>query len=194
MKKCWLAMGLLLAGVLSGMAQERPAAAAAREPELRQIDARTDAAALKRLEFIRATLPAEYRKRNNFAWAVAKIDGLEKLEYFAHSGIQNLDNLSSKEAKKIKAVSLKPEEGHGKFKTLCVNQNGAVEGYDCWNRDVDTEYKILEDIAARLKDPSVSGRLRLYTELYPCASCWNVMKQFLGLYTNVQMQVLYRKN
>ena len=94
----------------------------------------------------------------------------------------------------IQAISLKPKEGQARFKTLCVNQSGAVEGYDCWPRNVDTEFKILEDLAGRLKDPAVAGNVRLYTELYPCPSCWNVMKQFLAAYPNVQMEVLYRKN
>jgi hypothetical protein len=191
MKKFWLMACVLLGLALSGGAQT--AAAPDRDPELRQIDAVKDAPALARLEFIRATLPEEFRKRNNFAWAVAKIDGLKKVEYFAHSGIQDLDSLSSQAAKAIKEISVKPEK-KAKFKTLCVNQNGAVEGADCWQRDVDTEYKILEDLASRLKDPAAAGRVRLYTELYPCPSCWNVMKQFLAVYTNVQMQVLYRKN
>ena len=165
-----------------------------RDPELRQIDPVKDAPALARLEFIRATLPEEYRARNNFAWAVAKVDGVKKVEYFAHSGIQDLDKLSSKAAKAIEEISPKPRDGKAKFKTLCVNQNGAVEGADCWQRNVDTEFKILEDLAGRIKDPAASGRVRLYTELYPCPSCWNVMKQFLAAYPNVQMQVLYRKN
>jgi hypothetical protein len=189
---------MLLACGFMGVAPAQPGAAPAdlapsRDPELRQIDAVKDAPALARLEHIRATLPEEYRKRNNFAWAVAKIHGLKKVEYFAHSGIQDLDGLSAKAAKAIKEISVKPSK-KAKFKTLCVNQNGAVEGADCWQRDVDTEFKILEDIAARLKDTAVSGRIRLYTELYPCPSCWNVMKQFLALYPNVQMQVLYRKD
>lgn len=177
-------------------AAQEPAAAAApdRDPELRQIDVRKDAAALARLETIRAKLPEEFRKRNNFAWAVAKIDGVDKAEYFAHSGIQDLDKLSSDAAREIRDISPKPEPGKAKFKTLCVNQVGAVEGADCWERNVDTEFKILEDMAARIKDPAASGRVRLYTELYPCPSCWNVMKQFLAVYTNVQMQVLYRRD
>ena len=182
-----------LACALSAFAQEEASVPApGRDPELRQIDQAKDAAALKRIDVVRAKLPAEFRKRNNFAWAVAKIDGLEKVEYFAHSGIQNLTNLSSTAAQRIQEISLKPAEETAKFTTLCVNQNGAVYGADCWQRDVDTEYKILEDMAARLPDTAVSGRVRLFTELYPCPSCWNVMRQFLAVYSNVQMQVLYR--
>lgn len=165
---------------------------APRMPELRQIDPGRDGAAWKRIDSVRQRLPAELRPRNNFAWAVAKIDGLDKVEYFAHSRIQTLDDLSAEVAAPIADISLKPVPESAKFKVLCVNQNGAVDGDDCWRRDVDTECKILEDLAARLPAAAAAGRLRLYTELYPCPSCWNVMIQFLAVYSNVQMQVLYR--
>ena len=179
-----LAAGLLLA--------PRPGLAADRKPEIRRIDDRRDAAVVRRLEAVRETLPAEFRKRNNFAWAAAEINGLDQAEYFAHSGIQDLEELSAPAKKKIQEISLKPAKETAKFATLCVNQNGAVDGANCWQRDVDTEFKILEDMASRLPDTAVSGRIRLFTELYPCPSCWNVMRQFLAVYSNVQMQVLYR--
>lgn len=95
------------------------------------------------------------------------------------------------EAKVVAGISLAPERG--RFEARCVNQSNVVDGPDCWVRTVDTEYKILEDMAARLPDSSAQGCLRLYTDLAPCASCWNVMKQFLAVYTNVQMQVLYKQ-
>jgi hypothetical protein len=193
MKKGLVTIWILLAALLSGIAQAQTSPVS-RDPQLRQIEPGKDGAALARIAFIREKLPEQYRERNNFAWAVAKIDGLSKVEYFAHSGIQDLDGLSSKAAKPIEEISIKPREGKAKFKTLCVNQNGAVEGYDCWDRNVDTEFKILEDMASRLKNTSATGSVRLFTELYPCPSCWNVMKQFLATYTNVQMQVLYRRN
>ena len=184
-------VALLLAS--PAIAKQKPAAAASgREPELRLIEPDKDAAALKRLEFIRAKLPAEYRKRNNFAWAVAKIDGLDKVEFFAHSGIQDLEGLSTAARKSVADISLKPDSRRAKFKTLCVDQNDKVGTKNGWQRDVDTEYKIIEDLAARLPETSAAGRMRLFTELAPCASCWGVMKQFLATYTNVQLQVLYR--
>ena len=185
-------LALLLAWPAAAKPKPVPAASGC-APELRLLAPKKDAAALKRLEFIRARLPAEYRKRNNFAWAVAKIDGLDKVEYFAHSGIQDLEGLSAAARKKIAEISLKPDSARTRFKTLCVDQNNQVGTENGWQRNVDTEYKILEDMAARLPDTSAAGRVRLYTELAPCASCWGVMQQFLAVYTNVQMQVLYRK-
>ncbi len=168
-------------------------AAVSRDPSLRQIGPEEgDAAVLERIAACREKLPAEYRKRNNFAWAIAQIDGLDKVEYFAHSGIQDLTEFSAEAGAAIAEISPKPAAETARFRTLCVNQNGAVDGADCWQRNVDTEYKILEDMASRLPDTSVPGRVRLFTELYPCPSCWNVMKQFLSVYTNVEMEVLYR--
>ena len=161
-----------------------------RQPTLRKIHREKDALALERIELYRAKLPAQYRKRNNFAWACAKIKGMDKVEFYAHSGIQSLDDFSKETAKELADISLKPEKG--RYKALCVNQNDVVDGNDCWVRVVDTEYKILEDMAARMPDPSVKGRIKLYTDLPPCASCWNAMKQFMAEYTNVNMSVLYR--
>ena len=162
-----------------------------RQPTLRKAHPEKDALVLERVEFCREKLPEQYRRRNNFAWAVAKIKGVDKVEYFAHSGIQSLDDFSKEMVQQLDGISVRPEKG--RFHALCVNQNDVVDGYDCWVRVVDTEYKILEEMAAHMPDPSVKGRVKLYTDLPPCASCWNVMKQFMAVYTNVQMSVLYRR-
>lgn len=48
-------------------------------------------------------------------------------------------------------------------------------------RDVDSEYKILEEIAKGLdsKDPSIAGSVVLFTEQEPCSrSCHKVIKEF----------------
>ena len=161
-----------------------------RQPTLRKIHREKDALVVERIELYRAKLPEQFRKRNNFAWACAKIKGMDKVEFYAHSGIQSLDDFSKETAKELAGISVRPEKG--RYKALCVNQNDVVDGNDCWVRVVDTEYKILEDMATRLPDPSVKGRIKLYTDLPPCASCWNAMKQFMAEYTNVNMSVLYR--
>jgi hypothetical protein len=138
----------------------------------------------------RAKLPEQYRKRFNFAWAWPRSrlgqDGVFCAQRHPEPG-----RASSKEAKKLADISVRPEKG--RYKALCVNQNDVVDGPNCWVRVVDTEYKILEDMAARLPDTSVKGRVKLYTDLPPCASCWNVMKQFMAEYTNVHVQVLYKQ-
>ncbi len=195
-KRFWMgwAMGALaLAGVATAQLEAPPEqmASEVRQPTLRKTRRDKDAQVLARIEFCREKLPEQYQRRNNFAWAVAHINGLDKTEYFAHSGIQNLGDFSKAMRRQIEGISVRPKKG--RFHALCVNRNDVVDGNDCWIRVVDTEYKILEDMAARLPDTSIKGRVKLYTDLPPCASCWNVMKQFMAVYTNVQMQVLYGK-
>ena len=185
----WLGWAVLLAGF--AWAELPPPAMPDRLPAIRLIEPARDEPALKRIEAMREKLPEKNRRRNNFAWAVAKIDGLEKVEYYAHSGINGTGGLSAEAAARIPGIS--PRCKKGRFEVLCVNHADEIEGDDCWPRYMDTECKILEDLAARLSDPSAAGRVRLYTDLYPCASCRHVMAQFLASYTNVQMQVLYRE-
>jgi len=192
-----IGLGLAFLGLLAAVpAGARPAEDAyeqvpgVRQPAMRRITPRWDSNVMARIEVCRQKLPAQYRERFNFAWAVAKIDGLDKQEYYAHSGIQSLDKLSKRQRGKLKDISVRPANGH--YYTLCVNRNDVVDGPDCWNRNVDTEFKIVEDLVSRLPDTSVKGRFRLYTDLPPCASCWNVLKQFMAEYTNVEVQVLYK--
>lgn len=184
---CGLAAAWLAVAAQAGP----PPAAPERHPVIRLIEPGRDDPALARLEIVRARLPEKNRRRNNFAWAVAKIEGLEKVEYYAHSGINGLGGLSAEAAARIPDIS--PRCKKGRFDVLCVNHADEIEGDDCWPRYMDTEVKILEDLAAHLPDPSAAGRVRLYTDLYPCASCRHVMAQFLAIYTNVRMQVLYRE-
>ena len=185
----WLGWAVVLAGF--AWAEPPPPAMPERLPAIRLIEPARDDPALKRIEALRQRLPEKNRRRNNFAWAVAKIDGLDKVEYYAHSGINGTGGLSAEAAAQIPGIS--PRCKKGRFEVLCVNHADEIEGDDCWPRYMDTEVKILEDLAAHLPNPAAAGRVRLYTDLYPCASCRHVMAQFLDIYTNVQMQVLYRE-
>ncbi len=188
----WACLACALAvAAPAGNKSDPEAAPAPRAPAIRHLDPQQDAADLKRIRQCRARLPQEFRWRNNFGWARAEIAGLKKKEYFAHSGIQNFDGLSAEAAQRIRGISFSPEKGKGRFQTLFVDYRGNVGGPDALPRWFDTEYKILEDIAARLPNRSAAGTLRLYTNLEPCPSCRGVMEQFLALYTNVQMEVLY---
>ena len=201
-KKIWIwAAGIGLAwGVVSAPAakpkaeSKAPAGAtevAARKPEIRHLDRKKDGADLKRIWFYRKQLPEKFYRRNNFGWAWAEIAGLEKKEYFAHSGIQSLEGLSSVVARRLKGMSFSPEKGKGRFQTLFVDYLGNIDGPNALPRWFDTEYKMLEDVAARLPDASAAGQIRLYTNLEPCPSCRGVMDQFLAIYTNVEIEVFY---
>lgn len=185
-------MGLWAMAVSGGAATSTSdTAELEREPSLRKIDWDQDVDARKRINYYRNRLPKDLRKRNNFAWARADIPGLRKKEYYAHSRIQSLDTLSSRAAKRISGISPKPDFETAQFETIMVDYQGNIGGPNAIPRWFDTEYKIIEDIASRLTDPSVEGHILLFTELEPCLSCWGVMKQFLAIYTNVEIDVLY---
>jgi len=62
-----------------------------------------------------------------------------------------------------------------------------IHGYD---RSVDTEPKILEDIAART-DGTSTGTVILYTERYPCESCLAVIQSFRELRPSISLLVFY---
>lgn len=52
-----------------------------------------------------------------------------------------------------------------------------------WDRSLDAEYKILEEIAARLGPARpLSGVVHIYSELPICASCGSVIEQFQDRY------------
>jgi hypothetical protein len=58
-------------------------------------------------------------------------------------------------------------------------------------RDVDSEAKILNNVAAQLGDnTSASGTINLFTERAPCASCSNVIQQFQEKYPNIKINVM----
>jgi hypothetical protein len=182
---------LLAALALCGMARPPPPRAdPGRAPVIRPADAAFEASRRERIEELRAKLPGRNARRNNFAWALARIEGLDKTEYFAHSGIQRLGKFSAEARRDIEAISLRPRQG--RFAVLCVNHNDEVNGPNCFYRNSDTERKILEELAVRLRDPAARGTVLLYTDLYPCASCRHVMGQFLSIYTNVALEVFFR--
>ncbi|NLB65753.1 MAG: hypothetical protein GX803_04710 [Lentisphaerae bacterium] len=197
----WLLASALALAVLAGSAREgraaagrpraRIAVAAERRLAIQQIDPVEQLSTLQCIEDARERLPEKYRRRGNFAWARADIAGLEKREYFAHSGIHRMGKITGEAAERMAEISLRPKKG--RFEVLCVNHDDEIEGPNCWPRHVDTEYKILEDLARQMPDERAAGEVLLYTDLYPCASCRYVMRQFLTVYSNVSLRVLFRE-
>ncbi|MDB0564344.1 deaminase domain-containing protein [Ralstonia solanacearum] len=58
-------------------------------------------------------------------------------------------------------------------------------------RYVDSEAKILNNIAAQLGDNnSVSGVIKLFTERAPCSSCSSIIRQFQQRYPNITINVM----
>ncbi|MDD1504380.1 deaminase domain-containing protein [Lysinibacillus sp. CNPSo 3705] len=49
--------------------------------------------------------------------------------------------------------------------------------------------KILEDISAQIKDPNVSGKIDLFTELDACQSCTNLIMEFRRKFPNIELNV-----
>lgn len=59
-------------------------------------------------------------------------------------------------------------------------------------RDLDSEYKILEEVAARHTDnPNVTGTVNLFTERPPCPSCTGVIDQFQRKFPNITLDVTH---
>jgi The BURPS668_1122 family of deaminases len=60
--------------------------------------------------------------------------------------------------------------------------------------DTDAEYKVLSAIAETLEmfyNPQMEGSLYLYSELQPCESCNDVLRQFKEKFPNISMQIFW---
>ena len=64
-----------------------------------------------------------------------------------------------------------------------------------WDRIIDSESKILHDIAKRLGDnKSASGTIKIYTDWNCCPSCMSVIEQFSKKYPKIKIEVVYKKS
>ena len=166
----------------------------AREPEaIRRLDPAREPKTAQRIEMWRGRLDESLQERYNFAWCIARVEGLRREEYIAHSGLGGPEDMSGEAWDKVRGVvsPAVPEEARH-YETLCVNRRNQIDGDDCWPRDQDTEFKILEAITARLDDRTAEGIVVLYTDLPPCASCRKVIEAFLDRYPGIRMEVLYK--
>ena len=180
----WAALALLLAW---------PVAAWAREPSVRLIDPAREHRVAARIEARRGLLPPKYQRRNNFAWAIFKIEGVDSQEFIAHSSIQDANDIPADYDIPDGLVSFRPPPQRYHFTPHPVNGDNVIGGPDSWYRHIDTEFKILENLARIIPSEDAVGRILLYTDLHPCASCFQVMCDFLDRYPNITMQVLYRE-
>ncbi|MBR4189850.1 MAG: hypothetical protein IKQ55_13745 [Kiritimatiellae bacterium] len=181
----------LLAGWLAALGA---AGALAREPDaIRRLDPQREPKMAQRIEMWRERLDESLRERYNFAWCIARVEGLARREYIAHSGLGGPEDLSEEAWNRVRAVVSPdvPEEARH-YRTLCVNRRNQIDGDDCWDRDQDTEFKILEALTARLPDRQAAGTVVLFTDLPPCASCRLVIGAFLDRYPNIRLEVLYK--
>ncbi|WP_429948369.1 deaminase domain-containing protein [Enterococcus sp. AZ101] len=47
----------------------------------------------------------------------------------------------------------------------------------------------MEDIASKIKDPNISGKIDLFTELPACQSCTNVILEFRKKFPNIELNI-----
>jgi len=127
-----------------------------------------------RIDNIRNKMPnSKLKNQGNMAVADVQIKDLPD-EFMAHSKIHGPDS---------KGADL------GNFSH--ASENKIFESYtiDKFPRYNDTEVKILEDIASKIKDPNISGKIDLYTELPACQSCTNVILEFRNKFPNIELNI-----
>lgn len=151
-------------------------------------------AAAARIEAWRSRLDETLRERYNFAWCLAAVDGMGKVEYIAHSSVGGPEDLSAESwARVARVIAPDVPEDMRHYKALCVNRRNAIDGEDCWDRAQDTEFKILEALTVRLEgNPGAAGAVALYTDLPPCASCQRVIEEFRKRHPRIRITVLYK--
>ncbi len=130
---------------------------------------------LGEIDDTRALLPTSaLRKSGNMAIAEINIPGVPS-ELKAFSRVNY-------------AADMGADQGFTLLKSQRVFNTLEIDGYD---RAVDTEAKILEEIASRLgNNPNATGTIQLLTENPPCASCQSVFQQFRQRYPNIQLKIL----
>ena len=112
---------------------------------------------------------------------------MPKNEYFAHSGIHSkIDS--------VKDIDISVVPNTPPFNTLEVNANNIINGDQHFNRIVDSENKILSEIANSLgSNHIVTGEMTLYTYLKPCVSCDEVFASFKQMYPNIKINIIYER-
>jgi filamentous hemagglutinin len=127
----------------------------------------------QRVMDVRAGLPSSLRRSGNVAVAEIDIPGIPK-QMAAHSQVSD-------------AGKGLIGSGNGNF----VAQSVPNKAGDLVYRGIDTEYKILDNIADQLGgNTSARGTVNILTEKAACASCLNVAEQFKAKYPNVIVNIL----
>ncbi|WII36487.1 deaminase domain-containing protein [Paenibacillus thiaminolyticus] len=139
---------------------------------------------------LRKELPKEIQKKGNFGLAKVQIDGL-KPEFKSHSRINE-----TIDAGDAKGYSLLKPESEWNYTPREVNNKDIIDGEGSYSRKWDTEFKILEDITDQLKGlkpHQQKGRIDLYTDREPCASCSPIIEQFKEKFPNIEVNVYFVK-
>lgn len=150
----------------------------------RVLDATSDLNIVNRVKVLRQKLTSDFKRSGNFGWAETEVSGLSKSEYYAHSGIDEFG--TGDLINRVPDISLKPQTEIFPWSTV---PNSA--GYPI-ARNIDTEYKILNEIADKLgSNTNATGKIRLFTERAPCSSCSNVINLFSAKYTKIEIEIIH---
>ncbi|WP_218923633.1 deaminase domain-containing protein, partial [Bacillus pseudomycoides] len=136
-----------------------------------------------RIDNIRNSMPNNtLKKRGNMATADVKIPGL-KDKFNAHSKI----NSKFDKGADVEEFSMLKPESERIFKSY--EPSASKPDATKFDKFHDTEAKILEDIASQIKNPNISGKIDLYTELPACQSCSNIILEFRKRYPNIHLNI-----
>jgi len=70
-----------------------------------------------------------------------------------------------------------------------------IKGGKLTPRDVDSENKILSNIANSLgNNTAAKGKVVIFSELPPCASCRGVAQQFMQRHPNIEVKILHHED
>ncbi|WP_332258304.1 deaminase domain-containing protein [Paenibacillus forsythiae] len=148
----------------------------------KSIDPIADKHIIDKVSEARGGLSNRYKESGNFAYAEVNIKGVDKTDFYAHSGIHDVN----KKIPGSEEFSFKPDEPIFKA-TEAPDKAG-----NTYLRDGDTEYKILNDLAKRLGDnQNATGKIKLFTEKDTCGSCNKIIQQFDKKYPNIKIEVVH---
>ncbi|WP_431809776.1 deaminase domain-containing protein [Brevibacillus agri] len=88
----------------------------------RKLDETVDAEFISKVKEMKKNLPSKIRNKYNFGYAEVNIEGLNKKDYYAHSGINKIEDLEDPSARaKIQDISTEPLGKDKLFTTQKVN-------------------------------------------------------------------------
>jgi len=123
---------------------------------------------------LRASLPSEFQEVGNLAVAKVNVEGF--------SG--NMKSFSRFADGEFGYTRL--PDGPTILEPIKIGKGGIVDGKDAYLRNVDGEFKILENFSRSLgEDYSAMERVDLFTELRACTSCSGAIMQFRQRYPGI---------
>ena len=149
----------------------------------RSLNTTDDIRIIDRIKVLRQKLTSDYKRSGNFGWAEVEITELSKSEFYAHSAI---DELTGTLPQRVPDISLKPKSEIFEWSTVPNSAGISIP------RNIDTEYKILTEIAEKLgSSTNTTGKIRLFTERPPCSSCSKVIEAFSKKYPKIDIEIIH---